>query len=47
MVKNSRIPISLTELNRRRALAAQGLNYKEHDVFSAKEEKGLALYEVY
>lgn len=31
MVKNPRIPISLTELNRRRTLAAQGIDYREHD----------------
>jgi len=40
MVKNSRIPISLTELNRRRALAAQGINYKENDRILRERRKG-------
>ncbi len=40
MVKNPRIPISLTELNRRRALAVQGIDYKEHDRILRERRKG-------
>ena len=40
MVKNPRIPISLTELNRRRTLAAQGIDYREHDRILRERRKG-------
>jgi len=40
MVKNPLISISLTELHRRRALAPQGIDYKEHDRILRERRKG-------
>lgn len=41
MVKTPRIPISLTEVNRRRTLAQQGINYQEHDRIIRERTKGI------